>query len=86
MTDVALDVQVGRITERVEGLEERLDRHERTQNGSLDRISGELKDIRADMKEITGNLAGRPTWFVTALIGLLGSTVVGLLVQLAKGG
>lgn len=86
VTDVTLDVQVRRLDERIDNAEGRLDRHEKAQNGSLDKIWDELKSIRAEMKEIKDSLAGRPTWFVTALIGLLGSAVVGLLVQLAKGG
>lgn len=86
LADAAIEVQVGRIAERVESLEGRLDRHEELQNDSLDKIGEELKDIRKDFKSLRDDLAGRPTWFVTTIITLLGSAVVGLLVQLAKGG
>ena len=79
MTDTALDVQVRRLDERIDSAEVRLDRHEKTQNSSLDKIWGELKEIK-------DSLAGRPTWFVTTLITILSGAVVGLLVQLAKGG
>lgn len=86
LADAAIEVQVGRITERVDGLEERFNRHEAKQNGSLDKIWSELRDMRKeqqieaqDLKEtIHKELAGRPTWAVTIIVALLMTVATGL--------
>ena len=76
MTDTALDVQVLRLDERIDNVGERLDRHEKAQNGSLDKIWAELKSIRDDMK----GMGNRPTWAVFAVLGLFTNLSTALIV------
>lgn len=77
MDDLA--VVVARHGQRLDDLEERLDRHETKQNGSMDKVWTELKGIRED-------LAGRPTWGTALVITTLASAVVGLAMFVVKGG
>lgn len=45
----------------------------------------DAKETKAEIHEMRTDLARRPTWAVTTVIGTLGSTCVGLLVALAAG-
>jgi uncharacterized protein involved in exopolysaccharide biosynthesis len=64
-------------------LAERFEAHERKQNGSLDKIWAELKEIT---KAVTAASQPKgPTWGVTFALGIMGSALVGLSVALLKG-
>lgn len=77
MEDLA--VVVARHGERIDDLEDRFNRHEAKQNGSLDKIWTKLDGIEQ-------TLQGRPTWGTALLITTLASAVVGLVMFIVKGG
>jgi uncharacterized protein involved in exopolysaccharide biosynthesis len=68
-------------------LAERFEQHERKQNGSLDKIWAELKEITKALTATSQAAATPkgPTWGVTFALGIMGSLVVGLAVALIKG-
>lgn len=65
------------VVERVDDLEERLDRHEEKQNSSLDKVWKELAALRKEF-------SGRPTWGTALVITTLASVVVGLIMALLR--
>ncbi len=69
MDDLA--IEVAKHGERLDDLEDWRDKHEKKQNGSLEKIWAELDALRRDF-------AGRPTWAVTMILTSLSSLVVAL--------
>ena len=57
------------------------------QNGSLQRIDGNLEKISVKINELEMSIVkGRPTWAVSIIISALSAISVGLAVYVAKGG
>ncbi len=73
-----LAVVVGRHDERLTGLEDWRADHEKRQNGSLEKIWVELKEMRIEYSH-------RPTWLVTLALSVMGSIIVGLSVKFIVG-
>lgn len=65
------------VVERVDDLEERLDRHEDKQNSSLDKVWKELAALRKEF-------SGRPTWATSLVITSLVGAVVGLVMAMLR--
>jgi predicted PurR-regulated permease PerM len=63
--------QVAVLREKVDNLEERLEKHEKKQNNSLEKIDKRLGRIEE-------KLNSRPSWTITSLITILTSLTVGL--------
>lgn len=74
-----LGTELAVLKERVDNLEQRLDDHERRQNGSMEKIEKALESLHA-------KIDGRPSWAVVFMLTGLSSLVVGLLVANFKGG
>ena len=63
--------QVAVLHEKVDNLEERLEKHEKKQNNSLEKMDKRLGRIEE-------KLNSRPSWTITSLITILTSLTVGL--------
>ena len=63
--------QLAVLREKVDNLEERLEKHEKKQNNSLEKIDKRLERIEE-------KLNSRPSWTITSLITILTSLTVGL--------
>jgi ferritin-like metal-binding protein YciE len=63
--------QIAVLHEKVDNLEERFEKHEKKQNGSLEKLDQRLERIEE-------KLNSRPSWSTSAAITILTSLTVGL--------